>query len=264
MTSVDIHGNVFLNYEGERTRELLLGSSISANNMLCGMFVLLSLFKHKIIRLNLMSFVALQFFLMLSTFNTQSRFPMFVAAIIFLYSILGLNKIKLKNILLLASACLGLFAVAAIIDITIYDYFSRFSQDSGGRVDKLEATFILITNSLSDFFIGSSNEMVESTVVNGAVISDNSYSLIAASFGVPFTLVFFAYILFTLKNLISDEISLLMFFYMVVGFALTNCILWEPWVFTVFLSFAVVAYYGGNVPQNKSFLTEKRMLNKSI
>jgi hypothetical protein len=125
-----------------------------------------------------------------------------------------------------------------------YDYFLRFNEDSGGRGSKLYATIILITNSLLDLLIGSSNELVNSTEVDGLLISDNSYGLVATSFGVPFMLIFFGYLLLRLIKINSDRICFLFIFYITIGFALTNCILWEPWTFTVFLSLAVVSHFG--------------------
>lgn len=244
MTSYESDGTAFLNTEGELTRDLLIGSSSSANQIVCGMFVLLSLFKHKIIKLNQVTFIIFQFFLMISIFNTGSRYPMAVSVFLFLLSLLNSNLLKLKNILVLIATCLGLFAMVALTEISSYDYFSRFGEESGGRGAKLEATFILISNSFFDFIIGSSGKLVNSTEVDGVLISDNSYSLVATSFGVPFMLIFFGYILFTSKKIISDKISLFLICYIAIGLAITNCILWEPWVFTVFMSFVVVAYYG--------------------
>ncbi len=244
MTSYESDGTAFLNTEGELTRDLLIGSSSSANQILCGMFVLLSLFKHGIIRLNRATFIILQFFFMVSIFNTSSRFPMVVSVFLFLMSLLNSNLLKLKNIIVLIATCLGLFAIVALTEISSYDYFSRFGEESGGRGAKLEATFILVSNSFFDFFIGSSDILVNSTEVDGVLISDNSYGLVATSFGIPFMLIFFGYLFFSFKKILSDNISLFLICYITFGLAITNCILWEPWIFTVFMSFSVVAYYG--------------------
>lgn len=241
----DEDGTLFLNMEGELTRDLLIGSSISANHIVCGMFVLLSLYKNKIIKLNQNYFMLFQFFLMLSTFNTGSRFPMSISIFVFFLSLSNLNLISLKNIIALILTCCGLFAIFSLTQISSYDYFSRFSQGSGGRDAKFEATIILISNSFVDFLVGSSDRLVNTTAVNGILISDNSYGLVATSFGVPFMLFFFGYLIFTLKKRISDDVSLFLIIYTVIGLAITNCILWESWIFTVFMSFAVVACFGG-------------------
>jgi len=244
MTSYESDGTAFINTEGEMTRDLLIGSSSSANQILCGMFVLLSLFKYKIFRLNQTFFIMLQFFLMFSTFNSYSRFPMVVSIFVFLISLLNLNVLKTKKIIALTLTWLGLFILVVLAVTSSNNYFSRFSENSGGRGEKLEATLTLVSNSFLDFFIGSSDKLVNLTDVDGMLVSDNSYGLIANSFGVPFMLIFFGYFLFSLKKITSDKISLFFIYYIAIGLAFTNCILWEPWVFTVLMSFTVVAYYG--------------------
>jgi hypothetical protein len=244
MISYDDVGSSFLNLEGERTRELLLGSSFSANHILCGMFVLLSAFRYKVIELHRGYFILVQLFLMLSIFNTFSRYATLVSIFLLFFSILILDKQRIKYIFISTLVIFAFIAVALYSDIPIYNYFSRFAQNSGGRYEKLQAIFTLISHSPIDFLIGSSMDLISSTNVNGFVISDNSYGLIATSFGVPFMLFFFISMLYVLIKKASDNISIFMFFYIFIGFALTNCILWDPWLFTVLISFVIVSCYG--------------------
>ncbi|WP_341880159.1 hypothetical protein [Synechococcus sp. UW140] len=56
--AIDISSGAFLTLDGFLTRDLLLGSSISANEIVVGMFVLLSCFKNKLIRSNFNTFFA--------------------------------------------------------------------------------------------------------------------------------------------------------------------------------------------------------------
>ncbi|WP_419177009.1 hypothetical protein [Desulfosediminicola sp.] len=233
----------FINTEGSLTRDLLLGSSISANIILCGMFVNVILVKHLITKVNSFVFLSMQLLMLLSVFTTISRFPIVIAIIFFLFSFLQLRLIKLRT----------LFGIICVISVTIFtitslevDYLSFFDRfgETSGRYDKLKATFLLVSNSMTDFAIGSSSELVNSTMVNGLTISDNSYGLVATTFGIPFMIIFFAFLFRIFTKIKSDSYSILFLLYISLAFGITNSILWEPWVFTAFLTLGVSAFYG--------------------
>ena len=237
-------GEAYINTEGETTRDILIASSISANIIVCGMFVLLVLMRHNITKLGNIPFLFIQFFMMLSTFNTLSRYPIAIAIVFFTLSFLQVKLVSLKNILSITIAGMALLILITLLNIEFFQFFERFNMDYSSRVDKFEVVILLITNSVVDFLIGSSSALVNSTMVNGVLISDNSYGMIATTFGVPFALVFFIFLFYVFYKIKSDNISLVFIFYIVIGLGITNSILWEPWVFTAFLSFGVVSYYG--------------------
>lgn len=239
-----IDDQTVFNYGGELTRDLLLGSSFSANHIICGMLVIMALMKHSVIKLRPIVFVAIQFFMMLSTFNTGSRFPISVAVLLFVISLRYVTSFSIKDIMGFILFLSAFIIINSFLSIESFNYFERFQESFGGRDDKLLIGYLLISNSVTDFLIGSSSSLVNSLWVNDTLISDNSYVLIATSFGVPFALVYFAFLFYISMKTKSDKLSLLFFSYVVVGLGVTNCVLWEPWVFTAFLGFGITSYYG--------------------
>jgi hypothetical protein len=240
----DLGREIFLNYEGEVTRDLLLGSSISANHIVCGMFVLLILIKHNICKIGPLAFLSLQFLMMLSTFNTLSRFPILVAIGFFVLSLLQMKLVSIQKIFQIGLFGFALFILISWMGIESFNFFERFNEDISGRYYKLQAAFLLISNSGLDFLIGSSSVLANSIRVKGMLISDNSYTLIATTFGIPFAVVFFMFLFNIFHKIKSDKFSIIFLLYIAIGLGVTNCILWESWIFTAFFSFSIVSYYG--------------------
>ncbi len=235
--------DAFINTGGSLTRDLLLGSSISANLIVCGMFINLILKNNNTIKLNSFEFLSMQLLMLLSVFTTMSRFPMVVAITFFLVSFFQLRLMRIGTVFGVLGAIFVTILVIATSEREYLSFFDRFGETSG-RYDKLKATFLLISNSMTDFAIGSSSELVNSTTVNGLTVSDNSYGLIATTFGVPFALVFFTFLFSMYIRIKSDWYSILFLVYISLALGVTNSILWEPWVFTAFLTFGIAAYYG--------------------
>lgn len=236
-------GEAFINSSGELTRDLLMGASISANHIVCGMFMLITLKRHFMKRLPFSIFMACQFFMMLSTFNTGSRYPMTVAVGLFTLSMFQIRIFSGKEF---KFVFIGLMMVTfAVILVSEYsNFFERFGEDSGGRYEKLQLTFLFISTSATDFLIGSSSSFINSTTLNNIVLSDNSYGLIATSLGVPFSIIFFWFLFSTLWKIKADWLSLIFLLYILIGLGITNCISWEPWVFTALFAYGITSYYG--------------------
>jgi hypothetical protein len=235
---------VFFTTDGELTRDLLIQSSISANHVVCGMFILLILIKYNISKLKPVFFIGLQFLMMFSTFNTYSRYPMLVAIFFFLLSFAQVKAFSVRDAWGLIIAGAIFFALTYLFEIELFEFFGRFSESNDDRLDKLQVTFALLTNSTTDFLIGSSSFLANSTTVNGSVISDNSYGLVATTFGGPFALLFFAFLFNIFYKIGSSRFSLIFFLYIAFGLGITNSILWEPWVFTAFVGFGIASFYG--------------------
>ncbi len=242
MVSPGIDGIAFINTEGDITRDLLLGSSISGNYIVCGMFVLLALKKHKVLKLSTISFMMIQFFLMVSVFNTLSRFPIAMAIGLFIFSFFN---IKVRYQLILVIVSLIVFIGINNADIGSLNFINRFSEGSGDRLDKLLLTLDLILSSPVNFLIGPSfAETASASTDDGVGISDNSYGHMALFFGVPFAIAYFTFLLNIFIKTKSDNLSSLFFAYTFINLGLTNSILWEPWVFTAFSGFIIVSYLG--------------------
>jgi hypothetical protein len=129
-------------------------------------------------------------------------------------------------------------------DLFIFNYFTRFQEDSGGRDIKVQIFLMLITASAQYFLIGVPAQVIASTFIDSVSLSDNSYALVATVFGLPFALLFFGLIFFYLRDKLSDLVSIFMLAYIIFGLAITNCILWEPWVYIAMTGFAAVCCFG--------------------
>lgn len=240
----NVSGEAFINTQGDVTRDLLLGSSSSANHIVCGMFIVLVLQKYNLLKLGLATFILIQFFMMLSTLNTLSRFPIFVAIVFFALSMFQKKLFSIKNIMYFALAGVLMFIFTSWLGIGELELSERFSDDAGGRFEKFVLMFTLVQNSVTDFLIGSSSALVLSTAINSYTISDNSYVLVATTFGVPFALVYFMFLFNIFLKIKLDKLSLLFIFYIAAELGVTNSILWEPWTFTAFFVFSITSYYG--------------------
>lgn len=252
MVSIGVDGVPFINTAGELTRDLLLGSSISANHIVCGMFVLLALQKYKVIKLGSILFIMIQLFMMFSVFNTQSRFPIAISIMLFSFALLYVAIFKIRDLLMFVIVVIIVFFGENFSNFLSIDFFSRFTNEgSGGRLDKILLTLELIQGSILNFFIGSSFDAAgNATSVNGFSISDNSYGLVALSFGVPFALVYFAFLFNIILRNKSGGLSLSFLVYIIAVLGLTNSILWEPWIFTAFAGFFIISYMD-RIPTNQ-------------
>jgi hypothetical protein len=247
---------IVVEYGGELSRDLLMGSSISGNHIICGMVTLLVVFDKRLRRLTSAQFIAIQFFLMLGVFNTFSRFPIFVSVLLFFISIAKARLMSWRGALQTASVFVGILVLNRSFEILSMDFFKRFGDDSGSRVTKVQIAVELISNSISDFMFGSADQMVSGYEIDGVTISDNSYSLVATKLGVPFAFCFFLLILKMMYSARSVFFSKIMFIYLVVALGLTNCILWEPWILTAFLVVAVIRFYNSGVEGKRSFRSQ--------
>lgn len=247
MISYDVSGLVseaFFNTDGSLTRDLLLSSSMSANHIVCGMFVLLALMKNNVVKLSASFFFLIQLFFLISSLNTLSRFPITIAIFLFCLTLLHLKLTSIKNILYIILIAIVLLSLTYLVELNLFGFWERFGEDGGGRADKLQIVLQLTLNSALDFLIGSSVTLIQSTVINGVIFSDNSYGQIAIQFGIPFAFLFFILLLYGFFKIKSDNLSLLFLIYVFIGLGITNCILWEPWVFTAFVGFGITSYYG--------------------
>jgi len=109
----------------------------------------------------------------------------------------------------------------------------RFDQDSGGRGEKLG----LVTEVLSTYwplsaFIGVPQSAALSAITaSGVVISDDSYGEIAMDFGLTGLLLFMTCLLAWMVRWPLSILSTLMLLYFLSNLAITNSILWDPWLF---------------------------------
>jgi len=215
-------------FDGNLTRSMLLGASISGNMILVSMFVLSFLNYYDSVKIPIFVFLFCQLALFYAITLGGSRFPLAVGCVI-LFLNFFYGKISKLHALLLV---LSLFGLGYLFNFESHSIW-RFNFDSGDRIEKfLMPITLLFQDSVLNFLIGATDSQAGAMVsTNGNGISDNSYLLIGLSFGVLFSffffMFFFSYFVWNKTSGLYKIFSL----YLVINFELTNSILWESWLF---------------------------------
>ena len=237
MLFTDNAGVIRLIFDGEQTRSMLLGASISGNQIVCSMFVLVALVKSNFIRMNLWASWILLLFMAYAVSLGESRYPMAIAISLLVFNFFY-HKLQHTKIVLVA------FSVVLLTSYVFSNFenwhISRINEDSNGRIEKAILGFKILSDSVTNFSIGASNFQAGNATEQGYELSDNSYFEVAISFGVPFAVIFFTLWFNFISRYIVNILSLFFLGYLVVGLSLTNCILWESWLCLAMFSIAVV------------------------
>jgi hypothetical protein len=229
-------------FEGERTRSMLLGASISANQILCAMIVMLAMARRGLFFRNPVFFWCAELLMLYAVTLGGSRYPAFVAIFIILLSFSLLRYYRYLFAFLGIVICLIISLY--ISEETIFYSIVRMSEDYSSRFSKLLLSIQLLQESAQTFLIGVSSFKVEHTyTLDGLMVSDNSYALVALQFGVPFAGFYFILLLNTLRKYALGGMSFFVFCYLLIGLGVTNAILWEPWVCIVMFSLVVVSRF---------------------
>ena len=237
MLFTDNAGVIRLIFVGEQTRSMLLGASISGNQIVCSMFVLVALVKSNFIRMNLWVSWILLLFMVYAVSLGESRYPIAIAISLLVFNFFY-HKLQHTKIVLVAVSVLLL--TSYVFSNFENWHISRINEDSGGRIEKTILGFKILSDSVTNFSIGTSNFQAGNAAEQGYVLSDNSYFEVATSFGVPFAVIFFTLWFNFISRYIVNILSLFFLGYLVVGLSLTNCILWESWLCLAMFSIAVV------------------------
>jgi hypothetical protein len=140
-------------------------------------------------------------------------------------------KNPLKNLYYLLVTAVCLFGFVALFNIELLESF-RFNHDLGGRVEKIKLSLSIIFESVTHFFNGPPLTVTANTSsAEGYNLSDNSYLAIALSFGVPFALLFFIYLISFINWKNSNGLYKLFTIYFLFGLGVTNSIYWESFIF---------------------------------
>lgn len=109
----------------------------------------------------------------------------------------------------------------------------RFDQDSGGRGEKLGLVIEVLSNywPLSAFIGVPGSAALNAVSATGDVISDDSFGEMAMDFGLTGLLLFLTCLLVWLVRWPISILSALMLIFLFGNFAITNSILWDPWLF---------------------------------
>lgn len=226
LISVDEFGDSFLNTDGDRTRSMLLGASISANMILVGMFSLLYIYENSIVRLNYNLLVFSMILMLYSIMLGGSRFPELIGLLVFIYTLSKVSTLKM-----IISMLFIIFFLLIYFTFFQFDAIFRFNEDTGGRFDKIILPIQLLIENPIGLLIGISSDIAgEAISDNGVGISDNSYFLVILLSGL-FIAFFYFLLIFSFINY-RHKILLYKFFvfYFILSLGITNCIIWEMWI----------------------------------
>lgn len=244
--------DVRLIYDAVRTRRGLIGASINANQILCGMFITYVFLRRDNAFWRNMFFFGIILLMLYAIGISGSRYPMAFAFILTFLAVLHLfRSIESVFMLVIIAFCfLVVFLSSSGLELFM---LLRFHEDYWSRLDKFILSFALLSESFQNFFIGASSAVIASTYSKtGFLVSDNSYWLIALQFGVPFALVFFFSLIRKLWVRRSSQIYKLFFVYLLLGLGITNCLLWESWVYPMILTSIVLRNISPQVPGLKA------------
>jgi hypothetical protein len=218
-----------INFDGQLTRNMLLGASTSGNMILIAMFAL-ALQRQLNKKLEKAVFWPLQLCMIYAISLGGSRYP-FISGLCVLLFCIFLKKPFLGNLYSLLITVICIFGFVALFKIETKEIF-RYDLDFGGRVEKIQLAISLIFDSVTHFFIGPSRAVVASTISTGGYsFSDNSYLAIALNFGTPFAFLFFLYLISYTNLKKNNGLYKLFTIYFFLGFGVTNCIYWESYIF---------------------------------
>lgn len=229
-------------FDAKRTREGgTLGASIYANIIVCGMFLLIPL-NDKLSSYRASILLIISALVMIYAISLSgSRYPMIVSGLIALvfFARFFLNaRRRLAMLFILITLALLLY-----LSIGDFEFFSivRLDEGSGGRWGKFVLPLVLVSQNILHLFIGVPDVIVTSSfTTDGYLMSDNSYMQILTRFGLFFISVYLICLIGILRQNIVDKLSLYFFIYFLVGLGLTNCILWEPWIFFAMLTLTIL------------------------
>jgi hypothetical protein len=207
----------------ESSRDLLLGSSISANLIIISLFSMLQLLKHGQIN-RFFTFISLLICGAAIAFS-GSRFPISVFILFATYIIIRMNESKKIHIIMF------LFIFISIILYYSDLIFYRFGAENSSRLEKWSVPIELYSKSFMNVLIGPSTyEENNATSLNGYYFSDMSYLYVSIYFGIFYAVVFYLYLWSRYIKSNYSRINIIFSIYVFINFAMTNSIIWEQWV----------------------------------
>jgi hypothetical protein len=249
------YGSAEFNFEADTTRSMLFNPSMHGSIVAIGMIAVYASWRSKI---NFYSSYFASLFIIVvmysSLFYGQSRTPFLAGSIIILFffwqSLLHKSGWHLLLMLwLMASLALG----DAFRGSIILDYLDKFLNradiyGAGDRDLKLLLSIDLAFDSVRNFLFGLPPAIAASSFLNGVGVSDNSFFHLALQFGVPASASFY-YINFAIARIYGffSLSRVLLSCLMLSNLALTNSILWQP-----FLLGAVVLFVA--LPHSRTLL----------
>lgn len=213
-----------------REQGILLNSSLYANFILLGLFLLVNKTKIVVNKKNSYLHYFLIAIMIWGIVLSGSRYPIFISLIL----VVGYLFSKKRSLLV------QIFIVC--ISITFFVYFlypylsgiiGRFlTEGTGGRGLKyLLALKLLFEKNILYLLLGVAPGIVGKTITdNGLCFSDNSFLEIMLLYGVPFFIIWSTFIVVLNKKVVLLKKNTFILLYFIGCLLLTNSILWEIWI----------------------------------
>lgn len=241
-------GVASFNLESVTTRSMLLNPSMHGSIVVLGMLAVYASWRDEIYFYS-SKFLALFLVVLMysSLFYGQSRTPLFagsVVLLVFLYQFF-LQKSGWCFLLILGfvvSLVLNVVFQGGIIMVYLNNLISRGDlYESGDRDLKLFLSIELAFSSVKSFLFGLSNTVVASASLSGVAVSDNSFFHLALRFGVPVSALFYC-INFAIARIYGffSFSRVLLSCFVLVNLALTNSILWQPFILPAVVLFVAL------------------------
>lgn len=211
---------------GQREPGILLSSSLYANFILLGVFLLVS--SCRTWKLPRLFEYILLLVLVWGIWLSGSRWP-FLGSMLFLVlyfkRLPSLKKITFIPIIILAGFFLQEYFMSIIRRLV--------TEGTTVRLSKYSIALSALFENSSNFLFGPSlNRMGMS--VNGITFSDNSFLTLMITFGIPLTFLFLLFFMYLMQRTISLKGNHFLLFCFLGTLFLTNSILWDMWLFYFF------------------------------
>ena len=186
---------------------------------------------------------------LITVLPTLSKNSMFGIIFIFIYSVYQHFRTSNQsaNIIFIFATFFIIVLFTTWLDLSAFNSFynsliARLNYDAvtGERLEKLNYSIITLISDVNHMIIGIPTRLQDRTFIS---ISDNSLTLLLAGFGIPFTLFFFLFLIYLIRNKFNISIKFIIYTFLILVVLLTNnAILWLPWVSYTILGYCLLKH----------------------
>ena len=210
-------------FDGEKTREGLLGAPFTAYHCVVGMLLLLKREKKTVIEVLCFLVFAI------TILSSLTRVAILFMVLIFLFSI---KEIFFKKVFLIMIPFLIYFLILVNnSDLNLLDQIINRMDNISLNSSRIDKNLLAVDMSLRSFgfFLWGVPDIISRKSVNNITISDNSFFLIQLKFGFIMTFIWISTTIYLIKkNSSPDTLGWLWF---LISLSITNSILWDSYIF---------------------------------
>lgn len=224
-------------FDGEATRDGLLGSSLVAYHAVLGLFLLTSQERQSVTNWLIIGFFVLVII------SSSTRLAIIFMLILLLRSVI--SKVQVKEL------CYGI--IVALVFLFLTQFLGGFSESASMALSRFDITFSddprvlktilslnLLLDSLSGFLWGLPTETINNATLGGFQISDNSFFLVLLRFGFIFCVVWIGSMVYLISRF--NRISVLYRVWIFFALFTTNSIVWDSFIFCLIALASVLGH----------------------